>query len=98
VSVTAVTALRAKHHDAGRGKAHANFEENILLDVISQQQIIDPGDHAGNSLPNALQRHSAKDFRTKGGEDSPSSSDLTCDQIAACLDYARELAEFEAVV
>jgi uncharacterized protein (DUF433 family) len=24
--------------------------------------------------------------------------DLTCDQIAACLDYARELAEFEAVV
>jgi uncharacterized protein (DUF433 family) len=24
--------------------------------------------------------------------------DLTADQIAACLDYARELAEFEAVV
>jgi uncharacterized protein (DUF433 family) len=24
--------------------------------------------------------------------------DLTRDQIAACLDYARELAEFEAVV
>ena len=24
--------------------------------------------------------------------------DLTSDQIAACLDYARELAEFEAVV
>ena len=24
--------------------------------------------------------------------------DLTFDQIAACLDYARELAEFEAVV
>jgi uncharacterized protein (DUF433 family) len=24
--------------------------------------------------------------------------DLTHDQIAACLDYARELAEFEAVV
>jgi hypothetical protein len=40
VSVTAVTTLRAKHHDAGRGKAHANFEENILLDVISQQQNI----------------------------------------------------------
>ncbi len=25
-------------------------------------------------------------------------SDLTAEQIAACLDYARELAEFEAVV
>jgi hypothetical protein len=25
-------------------------------------------------------------------------ADLTRDQIAACLDYARELAEFEAVV
>ena len=24
--------------------------------------------------------------------------DLTSDQIAACLDYARELAEFEAVI
>jgi uncharacterized protein (DUF433 family) len=24
--------------------------------------------------------------------------DLTRDQVAACLDYARELAEFEAVV
>ena len=24
--------------------------------------------------------------------------DLKCEQIAACLDYARELAEFEAVV
>jgi hypothetical protein len=29
-------------------------------------------DHAGNSLPNALQLHSAKDFRTKCGQDSPS--------------------------
>jgi uncharacterized protein (DUF433 family) len=24
--------------------------------------------------------------------------DLTCEQIAACLDYARELSEFEAAV
>ena len=24
--------------------------------------------------------------------------ELTCEQIAACLDYARDLAEFEAVV
>jgi uncharacterized protein (DUF433 family) len=24
--------------------------------------------------------------------------DFTCEQVAACLDYARELAEFEAVI
>ena len=31
-----------------------------------------PGDHDGNSLPNALRLHSAKDFRTRCGQDSRS--------------------------
>jgi hypothetical protein len=43
-----------------------------VLGGARQLQSCDPGDHAGNSLPNALRLHSAKDFRTKCGEDSPS--------------------------
>ena len=37
------------------------------LGGVRQLQSCDPGDHAGNSLPNAQRLHSAKDFRTKCG-------------------------------